>query len=105
MDVYLPEDLVELYETGKSKEYTDVERNPKLYSGFVRAIKIMNHVDNVSQLKNYSYLHYEKLKHEYSGITSVRLANGFVHRLLFTENEDGIKVTIITIDDTHYGNK
>lgn len=29
----------------------------------------------------------------------------YVHRLLFTETEDGIEVELIEIDDTHYGNK
>ena len=33
------------------------------------------------------------------------LYNGYVHRLIFNEKEDGIEVELINIDDTHYGNK
>jgi len=101
----MPADLVELYQTGKSKKYRDVERSPELYGGFVRAVQIMNKAENTSVFQGYSFLHYEKLKHNYSGVSSVRLSNRFVHRLLFTELDDGIEIQLITIDDTHYGNK
>ena len=62
-------------------------------------------VSNINELSKFSRLHYEKLKHEYYGFSSVRLSNSFVHRLIFTENEEGIEVKLIEIDDTHYGNK
>ena len=38
-------------------------------------------------------------------ISSVRLVNGLVERLLFSETDDGIEVELIEIDSTHYGNK
>lgn len=38
-------------------------------------------------------------------LSSVRIVNGMVERLLFTEIEDGIEVELIEIDSTHYGNK
>ena len=41
----------------------------------------------------------------YSGLSSVRLDNRYVHRLLFEEIEDRIALRLIEIDDTHYGNK
>ena len=41
----------------------------------------------------------------YSGYSSVRLDNRFVHRLIFEELEDRITLKLIEIDDTHYGNK
>ena len=51
-------------------------------------------------------LHYEKLRHqEDKPISSVRLVNGLVERLLFSETDDGIEVELIEIDSTHYGNK
>lgn len=49
-------------------------------------------------------LHYEKLKHV-GNLSSLRLANGHIERLLFSEHDDGIEVVLIEIDDTHYGNK
>lgn len=37
--------------------------------------------------------------------SSVRIDNGRVERLLFTEHEYGIEVRLIEIDSSHYGNK
>ncbi|MBP5538710.1 MAG: hypothetical protein J6X69_02580 [Bacteroidales bacterium] len=105
MDVKMTGDLLELYQTGSNKRYKDIARNPILLRGYVMAIETMKIVTNVNELSQFSRLHYEKLKHEYSGFSSVRLSNSFVHRLLFSENEDGIEVQLIKIDDTHYGNK
>ena len=65
-------------------------------------MKIAHHV---AELSSFSYLHYEKLKYEYAGLSSVRLSNRFIHRLLFEELEDCITLKLIEIDDTHYGNK
>lgn len=60
-------------------------------------------VDKVDDLKAYSYLHYEKLK--YRTESSVRIDNGRIERLIFTEHEEGIEVQLLEIDSTHYGNK
>ena len=105
MKVLMTSELEELYLTGESKMYKDVARVPELFSGFTRAIDALNKAENMEQLKTISYLHYEKLKYEFSGISSFRLSNRHVHRLLFTEMEDGVEVQLITIDKTHYGNK
>lgn len=105
MNVLMTDELKGLYLTGKSKVYKDVERNPVLYKGFTRAVDSMMSSPNIEDLKTLSFLHYEQLKYQYSGFSSVRLSNRYVHRLLFTESENGIEVQLINIDDTHYGNK
>ena len=105
MNVLMTDELKGLYLTGKSKVYKDVERNPVLYKGFTRAVDSMMSSPNIEDLKKLSFLHYEQLKYQYSGFSSVRLSNRYVHRLLFTESENGIEVQLINIDDTHYGNK
>ena len=105
MIVIMNEDLKGLYETGKSRAYQTIERTPGLLYGFVRAIKIMESAANISVLKEFSFLHYEQLRHEWSGYSSVRLSNRYVHRLIFREIEDRLEIQIIDIDDTHYGNK
>lgn len=57
-------------------------------------------------LKPLSFLHYEKLKYQRGkNISSVRIANGFIERLIFSETDDGIEIELIEINDTHYGNK
>lgn len=43
--------------------------------------------------------------YEWSGYSSIRLSNRFVHRLIFMETPDGLEVEILKIDQTHYGNK
>lgn len=105
MEVKMIGDLLELYKTGSNKRYKVVARNPILLRGYIMAIETMLAVSNINELSKFSRLHYEKLKHEYYGFSSVRLSNSFVHRLIFTENEEGIEVKLIEIDDTHYGNK
>lgn len=98
-------DLLELYLTGKSVRYKDISRNRTLMEGFMYSIRLMKEVDSAEELRQISRLHYEKLKYQYSGLSSVRLSNRFVHRLLFEEIDDGVVVRLIEIDDTHYGNK
>ena len=60
---------------------------------------------STAELEKFSFLHYEKLKHQLSGLSSVRLSNRYVHRLIFREIDDGVEIELIEIDDTHYGNK
>ena len=105
MNVLMNEDLRDLYLTGKSKKYRDVERTPDLIQGFMRAVSVMISVNTVNELKGFSYLHYEQLRHLLSGYSSVRLSNRFIHRLIFRETPDGLEVQLIHIDNTHYGNK
>lgn len=99
------EALAELYETGKTKDrkYKQLCKNKKLIDGYIRAVGIMFDVESTAELKVYSFLHYEQLKKDPR--SSVRLVNGLVERLLFTETDDGIEVELIEIDSTHYGNK
>ena len=105
MKVLMNDNLRELYATGRSRLYRVVERTPELREGFVRAIRIMINAVNIQELKAYSFLHYERLKHEWSGYSSVRLSNRYVHRLIFKENNDLLEIQIIDINDSHYGNK
>ncbi len=105
MKVLMTKELEELYLTGESKIYKEVAKTPELLKGYTRAIDALVQAVDSEQLKQFSFLHYEKLKYQFSGLSSVRLSNRYVHRLLFTELEDGIEVQLITIDNTHYGNK
>lgn len=95
--------LFEIYETGttKDRKYKRLCRNKGLVDGYIRAV--MYGVETANELKQFSFLHYEKLTHD--SRSSVRIVNGKVERLLFTETIDGIEVELIEIDSTHYGNK
>ena len=101
----MSEDLLELYQSGSNRRYKDVARNPELMHGFLRAVKAMSDAVNVEELSGISFLHYEKLRYQLSGFSSVRLSNRYVHRLLFREQAEGVEICLIEIDDTHYGNK
>jgi plasmid maintenance system killer protein len=102
------EGLLELYEYGKSsdKKYKPISKDKSLIEGFIRAVNIMRYADNTKSLYSYSFLHYEKLKNQGAeNRGSVRIKNGDIRRLIFTETSDGIEVELIEIDDKHYGNK
>lgn len=98
-------DMKELITTGQNRRYKEIVQNVKLFDGLMKAVKIMKSAASVEELKRYSFLHYERLKYQYSGLSSVRLSNSFVHRLIFEEKVDGITLKLIEIDNTHYGNK
>ena len=101
----MPPDLLELYTDGNNRTYDAIARNKTLLTGFIRAVKTMESADSIDSLRAFSYLHYERLKYNMGGYSSVRLSNRYVHRLIFKEEQDGIKIEMIKIDDTHYGNK
>lgn len=103
--IFLDDSLQEIYETGKTKDsrYKKLCRIRSFVQDYIDVVNLMLSVDKVDDLKAYSYLHYEKLK--YRPESSVRIDNGRVERLIFTEHEDGIEVKLIEIDSTHYGNK
>lgn len=77
-----------------------------MVKGYIRAVSMIYNVESTEELKVFSFLHYEKLRHQKDkSISSVCLVNGLVERLLFSETDDGIEVELIEIDSTHYGNK
>lgn len=86
-----------------SKKYKKFCKNAKLVRGYIMAVEYMFEVTSTAELAKFSFLHYEKLKH--CNKSSLRIVNGHIERLIFTESEDGIEVDLIEIDDTHYGNK
>jgi plasmid maintenance system killer protein len=99
--------LQELYKTGttKKQEYKKYSKNKKFLKGLARIISIMKIEETVNCLVKYSFLHYEQLKHNYKGYSSVRIVNGMVERLIFRESNDGLEVMLEEINADHYGNK
>lgn len=103
--VFVDDALRELYEIGQTadKRYRKYARDRAFVRSYVEVLDTMRGVEHVSQLKSYSFLHYEKLR--YRPESSVRIKNGRIERLIFTEHEEGIEIRLIEIDNTHYGNK
>ncbi len=87
----------------KSKKYKKYQRDSKFLAALDRVYFVMKSEKTSGELKQYSFLHYEKLRH--ANMSSVRVINGRVERLLFHELEDGIEISLIEIDDTHYGQR
>jgi len=97
-------DLDELIRTGRNNKYKKYSKDRKFMEGLARVYKVMLNVADTNGLKPYSFLHYEKLANNLN-LSSVRVLNGRVERLLFRELEDGIEITIIELNNDHYGNK
>ncbi len=97
-------DLDELIRTGRNNKYKKYSKDRKFMEGLARVYKVMLTVADTNGLKPYSFLRYEKLANNLN-ISSVRVLNGRVERLLFRELEDGIEIIIIELNNDHYGNK
>lgn len=96
-------DLDELIRTGKNGKYKKYSKDRKFMVGLARVYMLLTTVADTKGLEPYSFLHYEKLK--YNNLSSVRVLNNRIERLLFKELEDGIEITVIELNSDHYGNK
>lgn len=104
MKLYIEDkDLEELIETGSNKKYKKFSKDKRMLEGLIMAVNIMRSVSCAKELRKYSFLHYEQLKH--LECSSVRIVNGRVERLLFKETDDGLEVTLLELNEDHYGNK
>ena len=80
-----------------------IARDKKFVKKLTDIYNLMKSVEHVSKLRDYSFLHYEQLRH--ISLSSVRIFNNRVERLLFRETETGLEITLIELNDDHYGNK
>jgi plasmid maintenance system killer protein len=106
MNVIIEDEDLELLLLGEKKgKYKKLAKDTKfkdrlddVYNFLVRAI-------DINQVKLNSRLHYEKLLGDRSGQSSVRIMNGRVERLIFTEHDGGITIKLIELNQMHYGDK
>lgn len=104
--IFKDTDLKELLQTGKNKKYKDISRNKKLSDKLMFLYKLLSEAKSIEALYSYSYLNYEKLKYQYSGVSSVRpFGNQRVERLLFIEENDKITIEILELDKTLWKQK
>ena len=87
----------------RSRKYKKYLRDAKFLAALDRVFDDLRAAAKTSDLQLISYLHYEKLKGV--GMSSVRVMNGRVERLLFHEYNDSIEISLIEIDETHYGQR
>ena len=100
IDSDLQELILEGHNTGK---YKKIARDKKFVRKLIDIYNLMCSVEHVSHLRQFSFLHYEQLK--YMQVSSVRIFNNRVERLLFRETESGLEITLIELNEDHYGNK
>lgn len=105
--IFEDEALREIYERGftKDKKYSKYCRDKKFVSRFIEQVNSIRGTIEYEDLFKLSFLHYERLRHEYAGLSSFRVSNKYVERVICREREDCIEIIILELDNTHYGNK
>lgn len=101
---FADDDLKELIITGKNKKYKKYAQNEKFMQGLATVYMTMASVSCTKELRAYSFLHYEQLRGT-NGLSSVRVLNRMVERIIFREYEDGIRIEFLELNTNHYGNK
>jgi plasmid maintenance system killer protein len=102
--IFEDKDLEELITTGRNSKYKKYTRNGKFVRALATAYNYLRLSERASDLRSISFLHYEQLSGT-NGMSSIRVVNGMVERIVFREYEGGIRITVLDLDDTHYGNK
>lgn len=101
------EDLGQLYLTGtcKSGKYKNIAKDKRFVESFCKAIKFIEDLNHIDELRQYARFNYEQLKYQYAGHFSIRIIHSRIERLIFTRSEDGIQISILELNQDHYGNK
>ena len=102
--VFDDKDLEELITTGYNNKYKKYIRNKKFMTALVTAYNYLRLSKCAHDLRLISFLHYEQLAGT-NGLSSIRVVNGMVERIIFREFDGGISITVLSLDNTHYGNK
>ena len=102
--VFEDKDLEELITMGRNGKYKKYSRNARFMQALAVAYNYLRMSSCTNDLRMVSFLHYEQLAGT-NGLSSIRVVNGMVERIIFREFEDGISITILSLDNTHYGKK
>ena len=99
-------ELEELILYGKTggKKYRKLCRNNTFLRDLNRVMSVLRSVPDTKSLLPFGSLHYEKLRYNLSGFSSVRVGYSSKYRLIFEELENGIRIKLIEINE-HYGDK
>ena len=103
---YNNKELEDLILRGQStdKLYKKLSRNKRFMFDLNKVMGILHSVSKISELYDLKSLHYEPLKYNLSGFSSVRIGYTSKYRLMFIEQEGGISIELINISE-HYGDK
>ncbi len=92
------------YHKSDDKRYRKLKGNATFWRDLSKVMAIIRAATNTSDLEHYASLHYEKLKYDKSGLSSVRIGYNTKYRLIFEEFDGGIRIKLIEINE-HYGDK
>lgn len=94
-----------LYGDTNDRRYTKYLRNKRFMSALAMKIQVVQTAQTYDDLRKYSPMKYERLKHNNGELTSFRVLNDHVERVICKECTDHIKLQIIELNADHYGNK
>lgn len=103
--IFKDADLKELIFHRTSKKYKKYAKRKDFVQELTTVYNILTAVENAEKLKQFGRLHYEPLKHEYSGCHSLRIRHGWAERLIVRETDNGISIEMLELNTDHYGNK
>ena len=86
------------------KRYRKLKGNASFWRDLDIVMGLLRIIHNTSELVIFKSLHYEKLKFDRSGQSSVRIGYKTKYRLIFEEFDGGIRIKLIEINE-HYGDK
>lgn len=86
------------------KRYRKLKSNATFWRDLDKIMVLLRNVHNTSELVRFKVLHYEPLKYNRSGQSSVRIGYNTKYRLIFEEFDGGIRIKLIEINE-HYGDK
>lgn len=92
------------YHKSDDKRYRKLNSNATFWKDLDKVMARIRAATNTSDLEKHTSLHYEKLKYDKSGLSSVRIGYSTQYRLIFEEFDGGIRIKIIEINE-HYGDK
>ena len=96
-------ELRKLIEGGDSRKYKKLAKDSRFKMNLLNVYNTLRAAETTADLSSYSFLHYEKLRG--LNLSSVRVMNSRVERLIFREIENGIEIVLIELNETHYGKK
>lgn len=97
------ESLVKFHKTD-DRRYRKLKSNNRFLADLDKVMSLLRAATNTAELSRFGLLHYEKLKYELSGRSSVRIGYKTKYRMIFEEFDGGIRICLIEINE-HYDDK
>ena len=105
MDIWFEKEyLRELYETGKTSDKKH-RFQPPIINGYLKCVKALMDAVKIEELFGYNSLHYERLKGDKKGFSSVRINDQYrleFREMVVSNNTRGIIICSLVDITNHY---